>query len=584
MKSRTSFFNFSILRKDLLRFSPLWGILLVISMLSKITDALFSGPELYVFELQSMPVGHFLFAFLCAVLLFGDLFNARAAGTLHAFPIRREGWFFTHSLAGILIYLLALGLSRLLILLTTPEFWYLELLTLGAEFGTFLFFFGLAAFCIQCTGTRLGALSIYVLINFLIPFLKYLAKALFSAHFYGIVFETEFLTLLCPIVSLTGRKFLEIKYYPFDPSTDFLDSRTEFQGLIGNDWWYLIAVVAIGLVFWGVALLLYRRRHIESAGSFITIRFMAFLFLILFTLLIGAICFPIGGYSYLFLLIGLGLGFFTALMLLEKHIKVFRKQTWFTLGVISLVLFSSLLLAQADPFGIVRYVPEPEDVSQVTMEIGYDVSSTDDGLSAFQKSEDRVVLDTPDELALLQTLHTDLIQEADNSSGFRSMELLLTYELKNGRVVTRLYPYPSKDALTRQLNRLMSQLDLFQTTDILQEVISISYEHDNMMEDVPNFQILAQPLKPGSFDPMMDIKILAPTRLNQDPTALALWEAMRKDCLEGNTAQAQDDYSASIGLLQITRLNKQGETETVSFRIYRECSHFLTFLSTLKSE
>ena len=41
---------------------------------------------------------------LTAQLLFGDLYHSRLCNALHAMPVTREGWFLTHSAAGLAFY------------------------------------------------------------------------------------------------------------------------------------------------------------------------------------------------------------------------------------------------------------------------------------------------------------------------------------------------------------------------------------------------------------------------------------------------------------------------------------------------
>jgi hypothetical protein len=42
-----------------------------------------------------------VYALVCALTLFGDLFNSRMCNAIHALPLRRESWFCTHALTGL---------------------------------------------------------------------------------------------------------------------------------------------------------------------------------------------------------------------------------------------------------------------------------------------------------------------------------------------------------------------------------------------------------------------------------------------------------------------------------------------------
>ena len=105
MKSRTSFFNTAVLKKDITRFAPAWGLYLTGMLLLTMTifmeeDAELArsiGTTLGLFSLINI-----CYALVCGALLFGDLFNSKLCNALHAMPMRREGWFLTHVTSGLL--------------------------------------------------------------------------------------------------------------------------------------------------------------------------------------------------------------------------------------------------------------------------------------------------------------------------------------------------------------------------------------------------------------------------------------------------------------------------------------------------
>ena len=76
MKLRTSYFNLSILKKDITRFAPLWGLYTVFMHLFVLTrmemePAHFANNASTIMQLMG-PV-NLVYAGLCAMLLFGDL-------------------------------------------------------------------------------------------------------------------------------------------------------------------------------------------------------------------------------------------------------------------------------------------------------------------------------------------------------------------------------------------------------------------------------------------------------------------------------------------------------------------------------
>ena len=110
MKSRTSFFNKTVFKKDLTRFAPAWGTCLILMLLALISMA--NRSQAY-YRLQNvrdsiiaMSWVNLIYGAVVAQLLFGDLFQSRMCNALHALPLTRDGWFVTHSASGICFSLL----------------------------------------------------------------------------------------------------------------------------------------------------------------------------------------------------------------------------------------------------------------------------------------------------------------------------------------------------------------------------------------------------------------------------------------------------------------------------------------------
>ena len=105
MKLKTSFFNLTAFKKNLLRFSPIWALytvfLLVAFFGSTGQDSVYVARDA-VYMIRGMAPVNLIYGGLCAMFLFGDLFNSRLCNALHAFPVRREGWLLTGIAAGIL--------------------------------------------------------------------------------------------------------------------------------------------------------------------------------------------------------------------------------------------------------------------------------------------------------------------------------------------------------------------------------------------------------------------------------------------------------------------------------------------------
>ena len=157
MKLKTSFFDQTVFRKDLLRFAPLWGIYFIGGMMVMLTISDSHSPQYaanYVGQtLGLLSIVNLIYAGLAAQLLFGDLFNSRLCNALHAMPLRREGWFFTHVAAGLCFSLIPNALGIFFVMFRLGAYWYVALYWLLAMTMQYLFFFGLAVFSVFCVGS-----------------------------------------------------------------------------------------------------------------------------------------------------------------------------------------------------------------------------------------------------------------------------------------------------------------------------------------------------------------------------------------------------------------------------------------------
>ena len=109
MKSRISFFNIHVLKKNMTRFAPVWILFTmaeVLCVLSIGTDKPGQLARDIMNLMGPVAVFHFAYALIVASCLFGDLFDSRLCNGLHAMPMRREGWLITNLVSGFLFALI----------------------------------------------------------------------------------------------------------------------------------------------------------------------------------------------------------------------------------------------------------------------------------------------------------------------------------------------------------------------------------------------------------------------------------------------------------------------------------------------
>ena len=473
MRSGTSFFNSALWRKTMGRFWPLWALYaaawtfaLPLNLLNQFVGGRRSSygagtvQEWMMEAAQSIPgwlqFGVWvscIFGLLCAMAVFGYLYSSRSSCAMHALPLRREGLFTTQYLAGLAFGLLphlavALCTAAVEMVLLTPDLWPRALSALAvwllAQSGTFLFFFSFAALCAMFTGNLLALPAFYAIFNGLAWGLYALLTLLFSQFFYGYnpSASSPAADLLTPLNTLSQA-------CGWDPvqtaAGDSLAAAVTWQlrapGVVAG-------YAAAGLVLAGLALLLYRRRSVESAGDVVSFRLLRPIFQWGVTFCVGlffgmatALFFSWSdNAAFLSVCVVLWsvVGFFAAEMLLKKSFRVLG--AW-KRGLIALVVMGLLCAGCfADVFGIETRVPAADQVSSlyVTMDMG---EPYDDGLQLRLEITDR------DEIAAFLALHQAVVNERGRARynspsyepGDNYFSLTLYYTLDNGAALNRQY-------------------------------------------------------------------------------------------------------------------------------------------------
>ncbi len=442
MKSRISFFDRAALKKDITRFAPLWVLYFVGGVLIMLPLAADNIPHSLAASLGEC-IGWFgiinmVYAALNAQLLFGDLFNTRMCNALHAMPLRRETWFFTHLLAGVLFSLVPNTLGIALTLPFLDNFWYTAPLWLLGMTLHYLLFFGLAVFSCMCTGSRFAMVAVYGILNFIAPLTGGFAQMVYEPMLYSVEFGMEAFMPFWPVAQIAAGE-----YFLFWWDESRLNSNYAvrvFDGL-GDGWIYLWIMAAVGLALMGVSLLLYRRRALESAGDFIAVRALKPVFSVLYTLCMGVVFIFLGemtGQGYvLFLLIGLAVGWFTGQMLLNRTIRVFRKKSFLRFGILVAAMALSLAAAKWDVFGITRWSPNPAAVSSLQV-MDYTVQNRED-------------------LQKLTAVQKELARNRDRKDRDNTRRVRFQYRMKDGRTVTRSYQVYVYDPVWAEMEQVLSK-------------------------------------------------------------------------------------------------------------------------------
>ncbi len=570
MKSRTSFFNATVLKKDITRFAPIWAVYSVFFGLYLLGMTV-SKPSTNAYAVLSSsilmaPVNMF-YAFLCAGFLFGDLFKPQLCNALHAMPIRREGWFLTHVTAGLLFCLVPNTLTACLSCLFLQNYSSVAFFWLAVTVLQFLFFFGVAIFSAMCAGTRLGMTAIYLLLNFLSLIVLMFVQGLFMPMLYGLQLNGSMFSFFCPVVRMIMH---------LEPMFAINLNRSVWPQFGSENWLYLGGCAAVGLVFAGLGLLVYRKRKLEYAGDFLGLKALSPVFLVLYTLVVATPCYLTGNLGtlwlgYLFLAVGVAVGFFTGRMFLERRVNVFKPKNFLGFGIFAAVLTVAIALTWLDPLSLTRYVPDTDDIKAVRV---YDSFVTGDPLSV----ERGALLTDPEDLEDITQVHKALIDEKPPENYANTLSVTLAYQLKDGRYIYRYYNVASIGRESRTLRPYFSRASyVFGTDDWdslveqTQGVLIRNYAKDRHL-NMGHKWFLTEWKPHASNVYVLELK-------DGDEALLAgLLDALNKDCAEGNLPQPYQYYSATEeGWIEL----HLGTQEELSIRYTKAATNTTTYLEQL---
>lgn len=437
MRLRTSFCNFGVIRKNITRFAPLWGIYLAGGLLVMLT--LLAGSEVQIAaENLASTIGPFsiinmIYAVICAQMLFGDLYNSRMCNALHATPLRREAWYFSHVFSGLLFSVVPHLIFTFLLIPLLQEMWFAAWFWLLGMALEFLFFFGVAVFSAMCAGNRIAMAAVYGIINFASVIAYWFISSIYEPLLFGITVPQDIFMDFCPVATMTINEELLIFARVQSPWPNTMGMIWQYQG-IGDDWGYLILCAVLGIAFLGGALVLYRRRKLECAGSFMAVKGLEPVFAVVFALCTGCVFAVFGqvfnGEYLVFLIVGLVIGWFAGQMLLRRTVKVFQWKTFAKMGILGLALGASLLLTYLDPVGITRWVPAPEKVVLVEMDFGKEI---------YTNSQNYVLISTQENIQQLADIHKQIVSDGPEAGTGRFQSITMRYRMKDGRQVSRSY-------------------------------------------------------------------------------------------------------------------------------------------------
>ena len=453
MRSATSFFNPAILRKNLTRFWPLWALYALIWTYALPVQCLLVRQRTWYGASAAQRVEEFaqriphmlsslglalavVFGILAAMAMFSYLYNSRSACLIHALPVRREGLFLTNYVSGLICLLAPHLVIFLFALAVEASGGYMDLRTaviwLAVQSGMCLFFYSFAVFCAMFTGHLLALPLFYAIFNALAAALLALLDTLISSFLYGYSGIPDQVVEACywlvPVVRL---------------GSSLSWRRPDDQGIYEFSGGEVVAVyAAAGLILAALALVVYRRRHIESAGDVVSVPLLRPVFKYGVA---SCSCLCLGYWLYIFLglegmpdlvvslLLWCAIGYFVAEMLLRKSFRVLR--AWKGCAVLLVLLSLSIAALRLDVLGYTTRIPAQADIASVSVSGLHSVPYDAGDWLTLDQADDPALIDKV--LAVHQAV-VDL-RDADPGQSYDTTAFHVTYWLKNGSSLTRSY-------------------------------------------------------------------------------------------------------------------------------------------------
>ena len=293
MKSKTSFFNRTVFKKNMTLYWPIWVCYLLYGMvkvpgqlwsrLQQQTDMTAYARDYALYNSLRLEVdvaAIAIMAVVCGMALFGYLFTQKNAYMIHALPVTRGELYVTNMISGLCFLLIPQALVFLVTVvlcllqgIASVQFlglWFLSVM------GIAFFLYATVCFCVMFTG-QLFALPVYFLaVNYVAFAFSSGARYVIGYLGYGLGMNTVPEFLILRILSPMNYLYNNVRFVfrqSYNQETDLMSGVLSYRGLR-----VLAAYVAAAVVIYLIAYYCYKKRRIESAGDLISFNWVKPLF------------------------------------------------------------------------------------------------------------------------------------------------------------------------------------------------------------------------------------------------------------------------------------------------------------------
>lgn len=482
MRSRKSFFNSTIFKKNLTHFWPVWllySLFLMVripirillftinnhaghigiqekkmAVLSDYLTTLFGGID--TDGLTTVAIS-FMAGVLIAGAVFSYMYKNRSSHMFHSLPVTRTELFFSNYMAGLVMLtapLMLVVVSTVVVCIlcgiTALEYLLMWFLVMAGES---FFFYSMSVLVGMFTG-RLMAMPVFmVILNFLYIGCRYIVTSLMGTISYGLSdsYANRQNSILSPVMYMKNKVSLvrtgnweEYEVWKF-----------EVCGMK-----YVAVYAGVAVVFMLFAYLMYRKRNIETAGDLLSVKMIkpvfrwgvaacvAFLSAMVLNNILQVRS-PKGEFVEVLTtvcVVGF-LTFFAVEMFLRKRFAVFTRKR-FVESCVFIGLSALLVIGmEYDFFGLEKKIPEADTIDSILVNMYYPIEEDD-----------------AEDMEALMAIHRQIIdskQEFEQFERIDSTEMKrveFDYRLKNGDLMVRSYMVPIASSYYKDADSVASKL------------------------------------------------------------------------------------------------------------------------------
>lgn len=492
MKSKISLFNKAVFRHNLTGGWGLWAAITLFYLLSlpvgvygvlsdvtqysnstgtklslKIQETMISG----VWGQMDLFVEVFAFAALfCAMYVFSYLFTGRNSNMMHTFPVSRISLFVTNYVTGLLFLLVPMTLSALLALATgavhgavSSKVVLSYLVWIAAAAVENIFFFSMTVCVLMFVGNIFAVPVIYLILNFLYDGCILLMETMMSIVCYGLqsyVLSSSRIGVLTPMVYLARNVKINGDTAVYEQFENAIHNMNVLPGYF-----------AVAVLFTCIAIAVYEKKHLETAGDVITVNWLKPIFRwgaaictsAQIALLISSMFYTKSFSFILGIVITSGLLiFFIVQMLLERSVHIFTKRKIRESIIYTVAVCTCYAGLYLDVAGLEKKIPPMEEIQAVKI-------AGNLNLIAYEQEE----------IAFIRDIHSQIVRSKSQlkkqaANHFRISEYAtIEYLLKDGSTFERVYQIPESEEAEPILNQIH---DYSQKTDVmLRQYFGIHY-------------------------------------------------------------------------------------------------------------